>query len=343
MGTGLLSLGVTMPMGLAQTSPLPEPLPTSNPRGDVSLLKSGDQVDVTVLGFPELSGQQRITADGSIQIPLAGSITLSGLTPVQATAEITSALRPYVRRPQVSVTLVSIRAPRISVTGEVQRPGPHLVVPPDLPAGDFSDLTDGDFQTLSYALILAGGITPNADLRNITIRRRVVPGGTAPLLLNGLSPTELQVDLWQVIQGGALEADLRIYDGDEIIVPTAQLDSGEQQTLLSSTVAPTSITVQVAGEVRRPGQVQVAATADFNTAIAAAGGPTNDARSSVDLFRIGPDGRLTQQTLAFGDNSGPLRSGDVIVIERSRTVDVLTFLGLLLNPIGDLSNAIRTF
>lgn len=340
---GMMFLGLAAPLSLAQTEPLPELSPAFATASNVSLLKSGDQVEITVVGFPELSGLQRLTSDGTIQLPLAGSILLSGLTLAQATEQIAMALRPYVRRPQVSVALLSVRPPSISVTGEVRRPGPYLVVPPNLPESDFSDLTGGDFQTLSYALILAGGVTPDADLRNIIIRRRVGPGTKTPIAGESSSPTELRVDLWQVIQSGELAADLRIYEGDEIVVPTAQLSSSDQQTLLSSTVAPTNITVQVAGEVQKPGQVQVGATADLNTAVAAAGGPTNDAQESADLFRIGPDGRLTQQTLTLGDDSGPLRDGDIIVLEQRRTVGVLTFLNLLLNPIGDFANLIRLF
>lgn len=327
------------PARLAPTSLSPAPQPPAN----LSLLKSGDQVGITVVGFPEFSGQQRVAADGTIQLPLTGSIQLGGLTPDQATTAITTALYPYVRRPQVSVTLLSIRPPRISITGEVRRPGPYLVVPPDLPKSDTTDVAGGDFQTLSYALILAGGVTPDADLRNIIIRRQV-PGGTKPAILAANNAqTELKVDLWQVIQSGDLGVDLRIYDGDEIVVPMAQLSGSDQQTLLASTVAPTAITVQVAGEVRRPGTVQVPATADMNTAIAAAGGPTNEAQSSIGLFRMAADGRLTQQTLELGDNSGPLRDGDILLIERTRTVDFLTFLNLLMNPLGDLANVIRTF
>ncbi|MEL6938349.1 MAG: polysaccharide biosynthesis/export family protein [Cyanobacteria bacterium J06598_1] len=313
----------------------------STARSDVSLLKSGDQIDVTVLGFPELSGQQRVTASGTVQIPLVGNILLNGLTPQQATARVTTALLPYVRRPQVSVTLLSISPPRISITGAVRRPGPHLVVPPDLPEGDFSDLTDGDFQTLSYALILAGGVTPEANLRNITIRRPVNPN--VPGVGGRTAVSEVEVDLWRVIQQGDLGADLRIYDGDEIVVPVAALSSDEQQALLSSTVAPTSIAVQVAGEVRSPGTVQVGPTSDLMTALAAAGGPTNEARSSIDLFRIGPEGRLNQQSFEFGDTTEPLRDGDVIVVEQRRSVGVLNFLSLLFGPLGDFVDTLRLF
>ncbi len=315
---------------------------------DSSLLKSGDQIAVTVLGFPELSGEQRLTAGGTIQMPLVGNVELSGLTPLQATERVSTALLPYVRRPQVSVTLLSISPPRISVTGAVRRPGPHLVVPPNLPAGEFSDLSDGDFQTLSYALILAGGVTPEADLRNITIRRAAIPGtsrvASAAGVADGTVANEVQVDLWRVIRQGELAADLRVYDGDEIIVPAAALSDADQQALLSSTVAPTSISVQVAGEVREPGTVQVGATADLLTALAAAGGPTNEARrSSIDLFRMGPEGQLTQQTFEFGDASEPLRDGDVIVVAQRRSVGILNFLSLLFGPLGDFVNTIELF
>lgn len=321
-------------------------------------LKSGDRIRVNVLGFADLSGEQLLLADGTIQLPLAGYIPIAGLTPVAAAERITIALRPYIRRPQVGVALINLRPPRISITGEVQRPGPRLLTASNAQPGETSTNPAGEeFQTLSYALTLAGGITPNADLRNIIIRR-VQPAGiigesnagvaiaTLDRTVAQLPPesvkTEITVDLWRAIQTGDLSADPRIIDGDEIIVPTANISRSEQRQLLASTVAPVSVLVQVAGEVRRPGPVQLTPTANVSTAIAAAGGPTDKARTkSIMLLRMSSTGQLERQRFAFGSAAIPVMDGDVIVVEKSRVSSLLDSVGSFLNPLTPLLFLLR--
>lgn len=300
-----------------------------------SLLKPGDRLRLTVIGFPDLSGEQMVLANGSIQVPYAGSLSVYGLTPEQSVQKITEALLPYIRRPKVSLAVLNLRPPRVSVTGEVLRPGPFVITPPQTIGNNPQDTAGGDFQTLSYALTLAGGITPDADLRNITIRRytpEVIASG------NLAAPkTDIKVNLWQVIQTGDLAADPRIYDGDEIIVPKAQMTGTDQQRLLSSTIAPAKITVQVAGEVQKPGPVQIVPTGGLSAAVAAAGGPTERAQiKSIRLLRVLPDGKLERREYAFGDDTGPLRDGDVILVQESKGRRVLETLGRVLGPIAPL-------
>ncbi|MEM9163738.1 MAG: SLBB domain-containing protein, partial [Cyanobacteria bacterium P01_F01_bin.4] len=199
----------------------------------------------------------------------------------------------------------------------------------------------GSPTTLSGALSLAGGITPNANLRNIIIRRAVA-GEDGAVAGSGVPETELSVDLWRAIQTGDLEADLRIYDGDEIIVPTAQISSVDQQLLLTSTVAPTTVTVQVAGAVNDPGQIEIDPQAGVSAAVAAAGGLTDEARSdTIALFRMSADGQLAQQTFTFGEASPPILEGDLIVVDRSTRSNVgglARFFNLLLNPVNSILN-----
>ena len=125
-------------------------------------------------------------------------------------------------------------------------------------------------------------------------------------------------------------------------MPTAVISMVEQRQLLSSTVAPLIITVQVAGEVRRPGSVQVSPISGASTAVAAAGGPTDKGRTkSIALLRLSVDGRLERQEFTFGDNNIPLRDGDVIVVDKSTFSNVLDTLGAVLNPLSSILSVFR--
>jgi polysaccharide export outer membrane protein len=307
----------------------------------VNQLKSGDRIRLTVTGFPELSGEQIILADGTLQLPLAGTITVAGQTPAAAVNTITTALRPYVRYPQVGLAILDIRAPRISVTGEVLHPGPRLLTLPEQSQNPDRSSTTGNnsFQTVSYALALAGGITPSADLQNVIIRRDT----TGAALRNSDEPTrtEIKVNIWRAIQMGDLAADPPVIDGDEIVVPTAQISLPDQQRLLASTIAPNRITVQIAGEVNRPGSVQVAPTSGVSAAVAAAGGLNGGANRKLTLLRLSPSGKLERQTLAFGEDSEPLREGDVIVASKSTFSSVVDTIGKFVTPLGFFLNFLR--
>ncbi len=285
-------------------------------------LKVGDRLDITVLGFPDLSGEYTVAADGSIQIPLVGYVSVAGIAPARLVNYLSEAFTPYVRRPQVVVSLMELSPLRVSVTGAVVQPGPRLL--------NFDlDNTDNKI-TLSEALVIAGGITPEADLRKVTIRRPQAQGHR-----------EMLVDLWEVIQTGDLSADPEILDGDEVVVPKATAATSiDQRTLLASTVAPVEIIVHVAGEVDRPGQLTITPNADINAAVAAAGGFTEDADpDEVVLYRMEPSGQLAQRTFEFGDASTTLMQGDLIVVKRSTQGgigDAFDFVGRILDPVGGL-------
>ncbi|PSB15599.1 hypothetical protein C7B65_24005 [Phormidesmis priestleyi ULC007] len=306
-------------------------------------LKPEDRIRLTVAGFPDLSGEQFIAADNTILLPLVGSLKIGGLTPAQATNQLTQALLPYVRRPQVGLAVVKRSPMLISITGEVVQPGPRLLSSTDVRSASSSTETETSTPiTLSRALLIAGGIKPNADLRNIVIRRSVPVDLVHRKDLVSVNKaesnkTDLKVDLWQSVKSGDLAFDVRIYNGDEIIVPTAPSNSANQQMLLASTVAPTLVAVQVTGEVQNPKQIEIKPTAGVSEAVAAAGGFTRDASTDkISLIRTLPDGRVESRTYAFGKTSEPLMNGDLIVVNRSRKGALGTtfdFLGRLVSPV----------
>jgi polysaccharide biosynthesis/export protein len=331
-----VGLSVSPNLVLAQSSRLPaESQAAVNQSDAADPLKAGDRVLLTVLGFPELSGEQSIGTDGMLQIPLVGSLSVGGLTSAQAANRLTQALLPYVRRPQVGLSILSLSPLHISVTGEVLQPGARSI----LPSETANNAPNNAPITLSKALVLAGGITPSADLRNIVIRRTVMADAAIGSLPE-TTQTELKVNFWKVIQSGDLANDLRIYDGDEIVVPKARSSGPNQQMLLASTVAPAKVTVRVAGEVGKPGEIEIAPAAGVNGAVAAAGGLSNDARKDgIILFRMAPNGQIEQKAFAFEEATEPLMNGDLIVVDKSSRGDVgnvFDFLGRLILPIAPL-------
>ncbi|NJL19642.1 MAG: hypothetical protein HC895_00575 [Leptolyngbyaceae cyanobacterium SM1_3_5] len=104
-------------------APLEADTPTNRTPSNY-VLGSGDQITVTVFGYPEYTGSQTILPDGTIALPLVGSIAATGQTTESLTREITARLDSLLVDPVVTISLTTLRPVVVNVAGEVQRPGP---------------------------------------------------------------------------------------------------------------------------------------------------------------------------------------------------------------------------
>jgi polysaccharide biosynthesis/export protein len=210
----------------------------------------------------------------------------------------------------------------VAMVGEVFRPGAYKLTT----AGDVNGRTlVSGRPTLTRALQVAGGITSLADLRRVTVRRTTRAAGEQVININ----------LWQLLQSGDLSQDLVLQQGDTITVPTATaLTPEESVQLASANIAPESIRVNVVGEVRAPGTIQVSPNTTLNQAILAAGGLNRRAQSSVELIRLNPNGTVMHQTIhvdlsqSINPETNPvLRNSDSIVVGRNGLATVSDVLG----------------
>jgi len=80
---------------------------------------------VRVYGEEELSTTFRVASDGSIDYPLLGTIKVSGMTPSHVVNTFESMLRDgkYLKNPQVSIFVKEYNSKKISVFGQVKKPG----------------------------------------------------------------------------------------------------------------------------------------------------------------------------------------------------------------------------
>jgi len=98
-------------------------LPATEP-GTTLTLGPGDVVNIQVYGRPELSSTSYVADDGTLQMPLAGSVQVSGLSPAQASQLLADALKKgkFLVNPQVSIILSQFRSQQVSVLGDVRSP-----------------------------------------------------------------------------------------------------------------------------------------------------------------------------------------------------------------------------
>ncbi|BAC09320.1 SLBB domain-containing protein [Thermosynechococcus vestitus] len=342
-GFTLGAILLTPPLAMAQPMPLSPSSPSftsANPLQDY-LLGAGDVLFIEVVNLPPSVTSQRqftVNLDGSVTLPLAGRVIVGGLTLPQAQQVILNAYSKVMRFPAVTVTLQTPRPMKILVAGEVTRPGSYVVpFTSVLASGPGIDLSGGlAWPRLSEVLAQSGGITQEADIRNIEIRRQLGNGQTAVTKIN----------LWEMIQSGDASQDITLRSDDVIVVPKAkEVNAAEAIRVASATFSPQVIRVQVVGEVLRPGLVEVPANATLTQGIGAAGGfnVQRANRSTVTLVRLNRDGTVSRRRIPFSlaaqpnANTNPvLQQGDVIVVERSGLTQVGDTIGNALRPIGVL-------
>ena len=110
-------------------------------------LGAGDAVRVTVFQQPDLTTETRITEKGTVTLPLVGELKVGGLSPAAAGGEIAQALKKgkFLKNPQVSVSVVTLRSRQVSVLGSVARPGRYAL--------------DDASSKLSDVIAAAGGVS----------------------------------------------------------------------------------------------------------------------------------------------------------------------------------------
>ncbi|MGK7887264.1 MAG: SLBB domain-containing protein [Crocosphaera sp.] len=245
----------------------------------------------------------------------------------------TDRIKPEEVRQLASSSLaVDVSRPiRVTVVGQIRRPGTHLL-------GQQAAIINRTIAlpTLTQALEEAGGITPLADVRQVTLRRQTRSG----------QEHILEVNLWKLLQQGDPQSDLILQDGDTISVAQATVtDPSETPTIRRASFAPEKISVTIAGEVQNPGTIEILPETPLNQALLSTGGFDNRRANtvSVDLIRLNNNGSVSKQTieLNFAEGINPesnptLSDGDAIIVHRSAITSFSDGFSEFLRPFGSL-------
>lgn len=154
---------------------------------------------------PEATGNP-VAADGTMFYPHVGSVQVAGKTLREIRELLTQRLASVIEQPQLDVRVVGFRGQKVQVTGEV-------VAPNTIP------ITDVPLR-VQDAISQARGLTPEADLRGVTLSR----GGKT-----------FTLDLQALYEQGDVSQNWLLQNGDILNVPDRSRNK-----------------VFVLGEVRKP-------------------------------------------------------------------------------------------
>lgn len=209
-------------------------------------LGPGDEVIIDIWGASENTIRQIISPEGNIQVSSMGPVHLSGMTVKEANAylqrefaKIYAGLGGDKPSSQIKLTLGDIRTIQINIMGEVVVPGTYSL---------------SAFSTVFHALYRAGGVNPIGTLRSI----KVVRDGK-PLA---------EVDVYDYIMKGLMSDDIRLQEGDVIIVN------------------PYHSLVKISGKVKRPMYYEMKVSETLASLLKYSGGFKGDAyKKAVRVIR----------------------------------------------------------
>jgi polysaccharide export outer membrane protein len=329
---------------------------------DSSQIDAGDLVAITV--FSGIGDEKptpfpaRVAADGTVTVPLIGSVPIGGLEPVIAEQRIATAgiERGIYRQPYVTLTVTEHSVNRVTVLGAVGKPG--MVA---LQRGS-SDLAS--------ALAAAGGLTQDAGTRVEILHRGNMslagnepkdaskhaadglklasynkpthPAGSPPIFPappnepQSQQPPGLgmsQIDLAQV--GPAAPASRKLEDGDVVMVQPREKRF-----------------IHVTGLVQKPSEIELTRDKDLRVldAIAMAGGTSSIVADKVVVIRQLPNMPapvVIKISISAAKRNGNenlrLAAGDLVSVEVTPATVVVDTVGKFFRIGFGLSSTFATF
>ena len=163
-----------------------------------------DLLQISVWKNETMSRTVPVRPDGKITLPLLNDVQAAGLTPLELRDLLTQKLTDYIPSPEVSVIVMGIQSFKVSVLGEVLKPGRYELK---------------SWSTVLDALALAGGFTPFAARAKVVILR---PDGNAvkriPFNYNKLISSEGFLD--KLLNPTTnVQDNFYLQNGDIVLVP----------------------------------------------------------------------------------------------------------------------------
>lgn len=233
----------------------------------------GDEVQIKGWGSVDIDVRAVVDRNGLIHIPRVGSVALAGVKSSQAESTVRAAVAQYYKDFQLSVTQGQLRGITIYVVGQARQPGAYNL---------------SGASTLVSALFASGGPNNLGSMRHVQVKRgdRVV--------------TDL--DLYDFLAKGDKSTDIRLQDGDTIVIP------------------PAKAYVALSGKVANPAVYELAGDQDtIGSLLALAGGlPVVADPKRAYLERVDPQKAPARTVETFAlDSSGlrkKLKSGDLLTV-----------------------------
>ena len=349
---------------LLNETPIPSSYLNSKKELEDYIIGSGDILFIEFYPAEKFTGFFPVNKEGEVYLPRLNEINVSGITPSELEKLLVENYSEFLISPTIKVKIAFFKEVNVIVNGEIRYPGSYsfpayksasvtnfettrrpseaLKFDDVFPIESFSDLTSSNtvgkayFQnqrmldkqvtsdndsvnpkTISDVIRMAGGITSSSDLSKVKVIR-IIPLGKgggkkmAVLNLNGY------------LNDFDKSNDLRIFDGDRIIIPA--LKNKDERQIAKSVItglSPRFIEVNVYGRVTNPGTFKLPLEGTLSDAIDITG-PIKPLSGKVVLIRYNNDGSIYKEKVSYsalaqrGSKRNPyVKEGDLITVTNS--------------------------
>ena len=323
----------------------------------------GDALFIDFYPANELSGIFPVNEEGEVYLPRLNEVNVNGLTTSEFEKLLEKKYSEFLISPDIKVKIAIFKEIKVTINGEVRYPGTYkfpsyksssisnfLGPQKNFEKIDFEEknseisenfensneigknffqnqnLLNNNFaykkdskntQNISDIIRKAGGITSLSDLTSIEIVREV------PLGKGGGKKIAL-VNLNEFLNEYNPENDLRLFDGDQIFIPS--LENNNKKQIAKSVVrglSPRFIEVNIYGRVENPGTFKLPLEGTLSDAIDITG-PIKPLSGKVVLIRYNSDGSIDKKRISYSANAprgsrrNPyIKEGDLITVTSS--------------------------
>ena len=306
------------------------------------IIDKGDSLYIEFYPADELTGLFQVNEEGEVYLPRLNEVNVKGLTTSELEKLLEENYSEFLISPVIRVKLAIFREIIVSVNGEVRYPGSYklpsyksasvsnflgperdfqkidlgeenyaisekLEMPKELGKNFFQNQNTPNNQSsykkdskntrrISDIIRKAGGITSLSDLKRIKIVRQVPLG-------KGGGKKVAVVNLNELLYEFDTINDLRLFDGDQIFVPSLKNKNKEQISKSFVTgLSPRFVEVNIYGRVEYPGTFKLPLEGTLSDAIDITG-PIKPLSGKVVLIRYNNDGSISKRKISYSANA----------------------------------------
>ncbi len=177
--------------------PLPAIAAELSEPGKEYAIEAGDVIYVNVFPAQEFSKEVTVQPDGTIELPLLGSMRAQGLRPAELEKLLTARFSKYVSNPSITLNVRRFAFNRVAVIGHVRSPG-------------YFEYREG--MRLLDLIAQAGGTQDYSRNSRVRIYRKIKGDG------DKVTEQVIRADLQKVLDGD-MEKNIPLANGDIVYIP----------------------------------------------------------------------------------------------------------------------------
>ena len=310
------------------------------------LIGVNDQLSINVSGLDAYVTKTFVEPDGTLKVNGLPRLLVEGLSLQQLEDFLAEQYKSQIIDPIVNISLLQSRGVEILVKGMVEKEG-FYTFPGSSSATSNKMSVNHKWPNLIDGLAQAGGVKSGGNIRSVSIIRRRGPNQSTQSL-------KATVNLYDLLESPDSKANISLRDGDIIIVPAAPFNEDSTYEVpndLRAILGNSEISISVAGNVEKPGIINLPAKGYLAQALSTAGIRPKGS-SKISFVRVSRAGLVYKKVIPVGMvfdsaagsvNNPYLDDGDMVFVKESFLTSFSETVGSVSSPLLGLFGILSFF